>query len=225
MPAFEGAIRLGFTYLETDVHVTTDGVLVAFHDDDLTRTCGRPGRISDLPWSEVEAARVAGREPIPRLDDLLASWPQARFNIDCKSDRAVEPLAGVLERAAILDRVCVASFSDRRIARLRRRLGPRLCTGAGPIELAALRYRVLPRRVALAAQVPVRRRNVTIVDRAFVARAHRLGVAVHVWTIDDPDEMRRLLDLGVDGIMTDRPAVLREVLGDRGQWVGPDRAG
>ena len=79
--------------------------------------------------------------------------------------------------------------------------------------------------VALAAQVPVRRHNVTIVDRAFVARAHRLAVAVHVWTIDDPDEMRRLLDLGVDGIMTDRPAVLRDVLRDRGQWVGSARAG
>jgi len=225
MPAFERAVRLGYTYLETDVHVTTDGVVVAFHDDDLARTCGRPGRISDLPWAEVATARVDGREAIPRLDELLAAWPRARFNIDCKTDRAAMPLAGVLQRGSVLQRVCVGSFSDRRTARLRRRLGPELCTSAGPAELAALRLRVLRRRITPAAQAPVRRWRMTIVDRAFVARAHRLGVAVHVWTIDDPGEMRRLLDLGVDGIMTDRPAVLRDVLTERGEWVAGNQAG
>jgi glycerophosphoryl diester phosphodiesterase len=225
MPAFERAVRLGYTYLETDVHVTTDGVVVAFHDDDLARTCGRPGRISDLPWAEVATARVDGREAIPRLDELLAAWPRARFNIDCKTDRAALPLAGVLQRGSVLQRVCVGSFSDRRTARLRRRLGPDLCTSAGPAELAALRLRVLRRRITPAAQAPVRRWRMTIVDRAFVARAHRLGVAVHVWTIDDPGEMRRLLDLGVDGIMTDRPALLRDVLTERGEWVAGDQAG
>ena len=225
MPAFERAVRLGYTYLETDVHVTTDGVVVAFHDDDLARTCGRPGRISDLPWAEVATARVDGREAIPRLDELLAAWPRARFNIDCKTDRAALPLAGVLQRASVLQRVCVGSFSDRRTAGLRRRLGPDLCTSAGPAELAALRLRVLRRRITPAAQAPVRRWRMTIVDRAFVARAHRLGVAVHVWTIDDPGEMRRLLDLGVDGIMTDRPALLRDVLTERGEWVAGDQAG
>ena len=223
MPAFERAVGLGYTDLEPDVHVTTDGVVVAFHDDDLARTCGRPGRISDLPWAEVAAARVDGREPIARLDELLGAWPQARFNIDCKTDQAAMPLAGVLERTGVLDRVCVASFSDRRTARLRRRLGPGLCTSAGPAELAALRLRVPWRRRSPAAQVPVRARRVTIVEPPFVERAHRLGVDVHVWTIDDAVEMRRLLDLGVDGIMTDRPAVLRGVLSERGQWV--DRAG
>ncbi len=225
MPAFERAVRLGYTYLETDVHVTADGVVVAFHDDDLLRTCGRPGRISELPWAEVSQARVDGREPIPRLDELLAAFPQARVNIDCKIDRAVGPLADVLERTAALHRVCVASFSDRRTAALRRRLGPGLCTSAGPVELAALRYAGLRGTAARVVQVPVRVRGVHVLTPALVRRAHRWGLQVHAWTIDDADEMRRLLDLGVDGIMTDRPALLRDVLQERGQWVGPAEAG
>lgn len=226
MPAFERAVRLGFTYLETDVHVTADGVVVAFHDDDLLRTCGRTGHISELPWSEVSAALVDGRAPIPRLDELLAAWPHTRINIDCKSDRAAEPLACVLESASMLARVCVASFSDRRILRLRRRLGPDVCTAAGLAEVAALRLTGHTLGAARAAQVPLsvagpRGRRLSVVDHRFVDRAHRRDLHVHVWTIDDSAEMRRLLDVGVDGIVTDRPGVLREVLSERGQWVPP----
>ena len=219
MPAFQRAIDLGYTYLETDVHVTADDVVVAFHDDDLLRTCGRPGRISELPWSQVATARVDGCEPVPRLDELLATWPAARLNIDCKTDRASEPLAGVLHRAGALDRVCVASFSDRRTARLRRRLGPALCTAAGPRELALLRLGGYAGRSWQAAQVPVKQGRVTVVNHRFVATAHRRGVPVHVWTIDDPVEMARLLDLGVDGLFTDRPAALKDLLVARGQWA------
>src|SRR4051794_25530948 len=111
LPAFQRAVDLGYRYLETDVHVTADGVLVAFHDDDLSRTCGRPGLIHELPWSVVAEARVHGREPVPLLDELLAAWPDVRWNLDCKSDRAVDPLADLLQRANALDRVCVSAFS------------------------------------------------------------------------------------------------------------------
>ena len=217
-PAFERAVEFGFRYLETDVQVTADGVAVAFHDDDLTRTCSRPGRISELPWTEVATARVDGREPIPRLDELIDAWPEVRWNIDCKTDRGVEPLADLLQRANLLDRVCVAAFSDLRLLRLRRRLGRGLCSAAGPAELTAIRILGWTPPGPLAAQVPVRRGRITVVDERFVERAHRRGIAVHVWTIDDPAEMARLLDLGVDGIMTDRPGVLRDVLAGRGEW-------
>lgn len=218
MPAFEYAVGLGFRYLETDVHVTADGVLVAFHDDDLERTCGRPGRISQLPWSEVRAARVNGVAAIPLLDDVLGAWPDVRVNIDCKSDAAVDALVTTLRRSAALERVCVGAFSDRRIRRLRSALGPELCSALGPAGVAALRFGAPTPSGAHTAQVPVRQGRLTIVDEAFVARAHRRGIQVHVWTVDDPSEMERLLDLGVDGLMTDRPTVLRDVLTDRGHW-------
>ena len=219
MPAFEYAIGLGYRYLETDVQVTADGVLLAFHDDDLRRTCGRPGKISALPWSEVSAARVAGEAPIPQLSELLSAWPEVRVNIDCKSAAAVAPLVEVLRRANALDRVCVASFSDRRLRRLRKLLGPEACTALGPAAIAALRAGRLRRSAAQCAQVPVSAGPLTVVTPGFVRRAHQLGIAVHVWTIDVPAEMRRLLDLGVDGIMTDRPTLLRDVLRERNEWV------
>jgi glycerophosphoryl diester phosphodiesterase len=222
MPAFEYAVGLGYRYLETDVHVTADGVVVAFHDNDLQRTCGRPGRISDLPWSEVRTARVAGPggtdAPVPLLDELLGAWPDVRVNIDCKTDAAVGALVAALRRSDALRRVCVAAFSDRRLKRLRAALGDGLCSALGPMEIAALRVGRPRRDRGQAAQVPVRGGPVTVTNDGFVARAHRAGIAVHVWTIDDAAEMGRLLDLGVDGIMTDRPTVLRDVLVGRGQW-------
>ena len=219
MAAFEEAINLGYRYLETDVHVTSDGVLVAFHDTDLSRTCGRPGRIDQLPWSEVLHARVRGEEPIPLLEDVLATWPDARLNIDCKSAAAAPALVSAIRRTNSLHRVLVASFDDGRVSRLYRELGPDTCSSLGQRGVVALKTGALVRTRRHAAQVPVRAGKVAVVTERFVERAHRLGLHVHVWTVDDPAEMRRLLDLGVDGIMTDRPAVLRDVFIERGLWT------
>jgi glycerophosphoryl diester phosphodiesterase len=107
------------------------------------------------------------------------------------------------------------------LIRLRAALGPRVCTGLGPAQIAALRFLGRTAGGGGAAQVPVRQGRLTLVDERFVRGAHRRGIQVHVWTIDDADEMRRLLDVGIDGLMTDRPAVLRDVLVERGEWTGP----
>ena len=222
MPAFEGAVSLGYRYVETDAHVTADGICLAFHDDRLDRVTDRTDVIAELPYAEVRAARVDGREPIPLLEDLIAAFPEVRVNIDPKHDAAVDPLAAVIERTGSIDRVCVGSFSDARISRLREALGPRLCTSLGPKAIARLRGGSLGLPVGKVggscAQVPHRYKGVAVTDRRFVEKAHAAGLQVHVWTIDDPEEMHQLLDLGVDGIMTDRPAVLREVLQSRGAW-------
>ena len=223
LPAFEHAVRLGYTYLETDVHVTADGTLLAFHDDHLDRVTDRTGTIAELPWATVREAKVDGREPIPQFEELLSSFPDARINVDPKHDEAVEPLVAALRRCDAVDRVCIGAFSDRRLARLRALCGDRLCTSLGPRDIAKLRATSIGaprlRLPAPCAQVPTAARGITLVDRRFVDAAHRQGLQVHVWTIDEPEEMRRLLDLGVDGIMTDRPAVLRDVLEARGQWI------
>ncbi len=179
--------------------------------------CGRPGRVAELRAAEVAKARVHGTEPIPTLDELLDAWPDARLNIDCKSEDGARPLVDVIKRHAALERVCLTSFDDRRVRTLRRMLGRGLCTAAGTWELAVLRLTGFSSG-AQAAQVPVRRGPVTVVTSGFIRRCHRRNIAVHVWTIDDAAEMHRLLDLGVDGVMTDRPAVLREVLASRGTW-------
>jgi glycerophosphoryl diester phosphodiesterase len=229
MRAFAGAVRRGYRYLETDVHVTADGVLLAFHDDRLDRVADRTGLIAELPYAEVRAARVAG-EPVPLLEEVLTSWPEVRVNIDIKAAGAVEPLVGVLDRTGARDRVCVCSFSQARLTRFRRLTHGRVCTSLGPVELAALRaVSVLPGPLAgrapaglrgAVAQVPVSQplpagRRLPIVDRPFLDAAHRRGIPVHVWTINEADEMHRLLDLGVDGLVTDRPSVLSAVLEER----------
>jgi len=222
LPAFQHAIDLGFRYLETDVHATADGVLVAFHDEVLDRVTDRAGRIDELPWSEVSRARIEGREPIPLLEDVLTTWPDVRVNIDPKADTAVEPLIDVLRRLDAVHRVCVASFDDARTDRVREALGPELCTGMGPEEMVLLIKAFQGEDVTFrsqAAQIPpvdLQGRPLATPELVEVAHAH--GVAVHVWTIDDADEMRSLLDAGVDGIMTDRPGVLREVFEERGIW-------
>ena len=224
MVAFTAAVALGYRYLETDVHATADGVLLAFHDDRLDRVTDREGRIADLSAREVAEARVGGKEPIPLLEDLLGAFPDTRINIDPKHDRAVEPLAAAITRTASQDRVCCGSFSDRRLARLRRLVGPRLCTSLGPAGTARVRaasYGAPAGRLpSPCVQVPHRYRGRTLTDERFVTTAHRLGLQVHVWTVDDEAEMTELLDLGVDGIMTDRPTLLREVLVDRDVWAG-----
>ena len=223
MPAFEAAVALGYRYLETDAHVTADGVCLAFHDDRLDRVTDGVGVIASLPYSEVGKARVDGTEPIPLLEDLLGAFPEARVNIDTKADESVDAVVEVLRRTAAVDRVCIGSFSDARLKRIREIVGPALCTSLGPKAIARLRGGSfgLPGAKGLdgaCAQVPHRVKGVTVVDERFVETAHRLGLQVHVWTIDDEAEMHELLDLGVDGLMTDRPKVLKDVLVSRGAW-------
>ncbi|MEQ9226893.1 MAG: glycerophosphodiester phosphodiesterase [Parvibaculum sp.] len=226
MPAFQGAIDLGYRYIETDVHATRDGVLLAFHDDRLDRVTDRTGVIAEMDYADVRAARVDGKEPIPLMSEMLAAWPEVRINIDPKRDNAVMPLIKVLQEAKALDRVCVTAFSGKRTAAIREALGARLCTGMGPLSTGRLRISswMGPARFMLGgfvegcAQIPIEQYGITLVDRALVDRAHELGLQVHVWTIDEEAEMRRLIDLGVDGIMTDDPALLKSVLLEKGLW-------
>ena len=219
MPAFEYAIDLGYRYIETDVQVTSDGVLVAFHDFNLKRTCGIDKRISEMSWSELSTARVDGKAAIPTLDEMLHAWPEARVNIDCKTDLAVDALVNCLQQHAALDRVCVGAFNDRRLQKLRAALGVGLCTSLGPRGVSSLLFGRMRATAAMAAQVPVRQGPLTVISPRFMTRANRLGLQVHAWTIDDTTEMHRLLDLGVHGIMTDKLAVLRDVLRGRGMWA------
>lgn len=225
MAAFERAVALGYRYLETDIRVTADGVALAFHDATLDRVTDRVGRIADLPWSVVREARIGGREPVPRLVDLLTAWPDTYVNLDVKADRSIRPAAEAIRHTGTISRVCVGAFSTRRVNAMRRALGPRLCTALGP--RSAMRLKVAgsrrPPRSALAgrcAQVPARIGRRVFVDARYVAAAHALGLPVHAWTVNDRAEMIRLLDLGVDGIMTDRADTLRDLLISRDQWPG-----
>jgi glycerophosphoryl diester phosphodiesterase len=226
LPAFQACVDMGYRYLETDVRVTADGVLAVFHDPTLERVTDRTGRIDALPWSEVSTARIGGREPILRLEDLLGAWPDVRFNLDIKAAGVLAPLVRTVRRLKVADRICLASFSDARIAAARRLLGPAVCTALGPRGVAALRLSSYsPRAAGLVriqagvAQVPLQLGGRALVDERFLAAAHARDLQVHVWTVDTEEEATSMLELGVDGLMTDRPAMLRELLEKRGQWT------
>ncbi len=255
--AFEHAVGLGYRYLETDLQATSDGVLVTFHDKTLTRVCGQDGRVRRLSHAELSAARIDGTEPIPLLEDLLAAWPDVRFNLDVKDVPAIAPLPEVLRRTNAWDRVCVVSFSASRLRATRRALGRPVCMAASPLGTAVVRFGAprgrhdnrgpgrgqgpvtkerglepaggfrgvappgqqwpltdwLARSGVQCVQVPA-----SMATPSFIARSHALRLQVHAWTVNDQPTMQRLLDLGVDGIMTDETVALREVLTARRQW-------
>ena len=233
MAAFRAAVELGYRHLETDVHTTSDGVLLLFHDESLNRVTDARGRICDLTAETVALARIGGSEPIPLFEELATAFPDVRLNLDVKDWNSVNALAAAIERFGLHDRVLIASFSDRRRRAVLKQLSRPVAGSAGIVSntLFVLLGPVLPApllrlvtgpalRGVQALQVPVSYGAVTVVTAGFVRRAHRHGLQVHVWTINDPAEMRRLLDLGVDGIVTDRADLLKEVLQERGGWGG-----
>lgn len=226
--AFEHAVALGFRHLETDVQTSSDGVVFCMHDATLDRTTDGRGAAKDTPWSAIAALRVRDSErPPPRLDEVFARWPDLRVNLDPKTDEVVDPLIRTIRTADAVGRVCIGSFKGKRIATLRRALGPQLATSTGP--LTTLRWvlgallptplgRLVARTAAACYQVPVRQWGLPVTFGRSVRLAHAMGKQVQVWTVDDAAEMDRLYDLGVDGVMTDRPTVLRDVLARRGSW-------
>ena len=222
-PAFRHAVEdLGYGYLETDVVVSSDGVVFHMHDTSLDRTTNLSGPAKDRPWSEIGSSIVNGtNEPPPRLEDVLTRWPSLRINLEPKSDEAVEPMIALVRRLDAVDRICVGSFNGARINRLRKALGSGLCSSTGPaatVRLVAGSYlpiivgKLIANTKAGCYQVPIKQYGIPVTTRRTIALAHAMGKQMHIWTIDEAAEMTRLFDLGVDAIMTDRPSVLREVL-------------
>lgn len=222
LASFGHAVSLGYRYIETDVQVTSDGVLVIYHDDDLEAGTGVAGRIDDMTWPEVAELRVGDGHSLARFDDVVERFPDVRFNIEPKTDRSVGALVESIERLDLADRVCIGSFDDRRLRRARKALGPDVCMSPGPIGvgivlLAAL---VWPRwRSPFGAlQLPPKVWILPLAHPWLVGRLHRMGLQVHIWTINTAEEMGELLDAGVDAIMTDKVSILRDVLQARDEW-------
>ena len=237
MAAFERAVALGYEWLETDVHVTRDGVVVAFHDDRLDRVTDRSGAIADLTYAQVCDAdagywftldggatyplRTRGVR-VPALRDILDRWPDVRVNIDAKADRTVAPLMQLLIHTNSLARVCLASFSDRRLRWMRRIAGGSVRTSTGRLSVTAAflasRLGRMPSLAATRLQVPTHAGRIRLLDERFVRAAHASGLAVDVWTVNSDREIRDAVNLGVDGIMSDKLELLKRVLVDLGRW-------
>jgi len=237
MLSFEKAAGLGYRYLETDVHLTKDGVLVTVHDTTVDRTTDGSGLVRALPLAELKRLDAGyrfspdggrtypfrGRDvTIPTLAEVVEAFPHVFLNIDLKQHDAalIEAMASFVEERGLHDRLLIASFEDGIIQAFRRRTEGRVATAAAAWETrrfwlaSRLGLTKLIRPAYDALQVPPRMGRLTVVDRRLLASAHRRGLQVHVWDVDEPAEMRRLLALGVDGIMSDRPDLLLEALAE-----------
>lgn len=221
--AFQHAVSLGYSHIETDVQATADGILAVFHDDDLGPLTGTKGKIADRSWAELSELQVGGEHPIPRFEDMVERFPTVRFNVDPKNDLAVNPLVELIHRHGLEERVCVGSFSGRRLAQFRSQVGPPVCTspaiwGVVRVLAAAVLGRKGTSSPNSALQIPTAYYGIPLTGKWLMGRVHRLGLQIHVWTINEEAEMNRLLDNGVDAIMTDRVTLLRDVLQTRGHW-------
>jgi glycerophosphoryl diester phosphodiesterase len=235
MEAFSQAVSLGYRHLETDLHLTADGVLVCIHDHTVDRTTDGRGPVSQFALADLDRLDAGFRHGgadrhrfrakgvrVPTLEEAVRSFPEVSFVVDLKTEDLVQPLTDLVERLGLHDRLIVGSFSDARLAEFRAASGGRVPTSTGSaLSRAWLLASRMGRGVeceASALQLPRRVRGVRVIDRRLVAVAHARGLQVHVWTVNEPVEMADLLDLGVDGIITDRPDLLKEVLVGRGDW-------
>jgi glycerophosphoryl diester phosphodiesterase len=236
LAAFDRAVALGADAIETDVRLSRDGVVMVFHDEDTVRLTGVPGSIEGRAAAEIAELDVAfsfsadggatfplrgAGLRIPSLAEALRRYPRMRFNIDAKGPEPAlaDALARTVQEARAEERVCVGSFLDAQAERLGALL-PGVCRFL-PQE-AATRHVLAARSgetpVGLPAgydlaDLPARMDGTVVVEPRVLDHFHRLGIPVHVWTVDDEEEMRALLAIGVDGIVTDRPDVLARVLG------------
>jgi len=235
MVAFQGAVQLGYRYLETDLRTTRDGIMVTIHDETLDRISDGSGPVGALTLAELKRLDAGYRfSPdggqtfpfrgkgitVPTLAEVTQAFPDICLNLDIKQKEPplVEALATFIEEQDAHDRILAGSFHDRILKEFRRRTGGRVATSAAGWEARLfwlanrLRLTRFLRLAYDALQVPARQGLLSVVDRRFVQAAHRLGIQVHVWTVDESEEIPRLLNLGVDGLMSDRPDLLLDVL-------------
>jgi len=225
LSAFGAAAELGFRYNETDVRASRDGVAFIFHDESLVRMTGLDRKLAQLNSGEVRALSLPGGERIPTLREALTAFPRLRFNLDLKEDAVIEPVSRTIAELGVQQRVCVTSFSERRISAVRKRLGSEVCTGlgiSGPLRvgLGSLLScgRLNVRGEASVLQIPFRWKGLPVLSSALVKRIQGQGLSLHVWTLNERDDIEQALDIGVDGVMTDRPQLLKQIMIWRDLW-------
>lgn len=222
--AFENCDRLGFHFVETDAHLTADGHVVLIHDPILDRVSDGFGLVSAHTLEELQDMTIndSARGPV-LLADVLRAFPHLKLNIDAKEEDVWRPMIEVIRAHGAMDRVCVASFDSGRLQRIRE-IAPEISTSLGQAEVARLFLAAQthtprlvtrqnwPRLGVVAAQIPLKIGPIRLVSKRFVSFAHSLGIGVHVWTLNEPEEIVQALDAGVDAIISDDPVLVREII-------------
>ena len=222
LEAFENAINMGFNIIETDIQITKDKKLVVFHDLTLDRLTNTKGLVKDKTWNELKKIKILGKYSIPLLSDIFDKWPKIKINIDPKNDECIDYLISFLREYNCFEKICIGSFSGKRLQRLRKEFGPKLCTSAGPLEVLKLKlFSLINLSISIDAncvQVPLKYYRINIIDKNFIKFCQSQNLMVHVWTINDILEIERLLDLGVNGIISDNIEGLKKIFKKKNYW-------
>ena len=208
--AFQSAISLGYQYLETDLRETSDGKIITFHDPNLKRITGANVTISETKFSDIRMRRLPSRETIPTIDELLEEFPDSFFNTDLKVNQIEEKVLKKINSHNALERVCLGSFNSRTIKKINS-LEPKILTSMGISQVIMYKF-FQKKNLSKLIQIPTRWNGIKVITKKFIDRLHNDGLKVHVWTINKEKEMQSLIDLGVDGIMTDNASGLIKVM-------------
>ena len=208
--AFQSAISLGYQYLETDLRETSDGKIITFHDPNLKRITGANITISETKFSDIRMRRLPSRETIPTIDELLEEFPDSFFNMDLKVNQIEEKVLKKINSHNALERVCLGSFNSRTIKKINS-LEPKILTSMGISQVIMYKF-FQKKNSSKLIQIPTHWNGITVITKKFIDRLHNDGLKVHVWTVNKETEMQSLIDLGVDGIMTDNASGLIKVM-------------
>ncbi len=220
--AFNAAVGLGYKLLETDLRTTKDGYVLAFHDPSLDRVTDASGLVSEKNYSDIKKIKIFGKYKIPLFSDLLEAFPECFFSVDIKSDSTVMPVVDLVKKTNCLNRVCMGSFSQKRINIIKNNLTDRCLTSMGPLDIinakfsSYFNYRV--KIDSIFASLPVKKYNLDLLNKRNINYLKSINIKVIAWTINQEKEIRRLIDLGVDGIMTDEIVLLKSILKEKDLW-------
>lgn len=218
--AFKYSSDLGFVFIETDVQATKDGHVVIFHDATLKRMAGVKKSIKELTLKEINEIDLLDGGKIPLLSEALETFPDLRFNIDIKTEDALEETIRIIKKMNFLNKTCLASFSSSRLKRIKHLAGPEACISSGQMDIFKMMCQSvgigLKATMSQCAQIPLKQWGVPVLTKKFIEIAKKQNKLVHIWTIDDKDQMFELIEFGVDGLMTDKPSVLKEAMVEKG---------
>ena len=220
--SFRRALDLGYRVLETDVHGSKDGTAYIFHDDTLERLTGESLRISDLKDTDIDSLKVNTSSIIPRLSSIIEEFPEGLFNLDAKTWEATTPIVNTIRKMQFSTKVCIGSFNNARINVIINELGPETCHSMGTSNVikffVGAHLGIKQNFTSQCIQLPIKQFGISLITRKILKYADQLSIRIHFWTINDPTIMKKLIELNVDGIMTDDCILLKDVMQKHNEW-------
>ena len=220
--SFRKAFDLGYRVIETDIHSSKDGTAYIFHDITLERLTGENLKISDLKDVDIDSLKINNSSIIPRLSNVFEEFPEGLFNLDAKTWKSTTPIVDTIQNMGCRSRVCIGSFNDRRVNAIIKELGLETCHSMGASNVIKFylgaQLGIEQHFTSQCIQLPIKMFGISLTTRKVLSYARKLGIKIHFWTINNPVIMQQLLELNVDGIMTDDCVLLKEIMKEQNKW-------